>query len=705
LPAWTYWEPVEVPTVEGVLAVELPVDITLLGRTPGADARWTAASRALREAVGSRGFAVTRAAHPASRLGDFYASLRDDRVAWVVTLDALFFLAHLALDRALADVDAGRMAPSIATVLRRLDVRLEAEGRGANADLAPSYLVARGVAAVAIALAQPNYVAPPELAVLVDGEKSRVLAHGGMGVSPWLGIALDYSAMSARGAADRDEAHAGWFRAVAWLQQAALALEGTGEGALRAQVDIATARVHARAALLLSRLLAHEVDAEAASAWERVERASELMTGEADDLTPRDLTAVARAAKLDIRNGGWFGDVAAVDRVRHAAARAHPPHLDDGAGDSRSYAAHLDSAAPTGRITPSFRLFAPRQTPDAEVMQSLVFPSAGGLARAEAPPTARDGVRALPAALDVAAWLGSAEARAALRDAGDDAYARYATTLDRLMRARPPAGSLERHRTPYLSMLDAVETWLGPSAGDRVQPGASTTEWRKRKAEVALGAWTALRHDATAMSRVAVAGVRLPPHAPQDSAVPVFVEPHPEAIAKLVALVRQTSRALVAEGALGQDAPGITVLDEVGDMLWMALGVATHEATDLPVPPALAARLAELPARLRALEAALADAGVADVPLAVDVHTDRPTGRVLVEGLGRVEEAWMVVREPQTHRMWLAVGASIPHAELVEPAGQRPSDGAWRARLLADGDPAPTALERAYLVGPEAAAR
>jgi hypothetical protein len=93
----------------------------------------------------------------------------------------------------------------------------------------------------------------------------------------------------------------------------------------------------------------------------------------------------------------------------------------------------------------------------------------------------------------------------------------------------------------------------------------------------------------------------------------------------------------------------------------------------------------------------LEPAGAADVPLVTDVHEDLPSARVLEEAIGRVEQAWMIVREPGTHRLWLAFGAALPHAELVQPAAARLSDGAWRARLASDGDPPPDALERPYL--------
>jgi hypothetical protein len=362
LPAWTYWEPIDVPVVQAGPPVEAPIDVTQLERSAGAEVRWVTAPRALREAVVARGFAVTRGAHPSTRLGDFYAALRDDRVAWVLTLDALFFVTHLALDRAMADVDAGLLAPGIATVLRRLDVRLAAESRGPRADLATPYLVARGVVAVALALVQPNYAPPADLAPLVDGERARILTHDGVAISPWLGVPLDYSAMVPRGAADHDEAHAGWFRAVAWLEGAALALEGAGEGPVRAEVDVATARAHARAALILARLLDYDVDAEAASAFDRVARVSDLLVGNADDLTPRDLALAAAALKLDVRNGDWFANVAAVDRVRHAAAKARQAHIDDGSLGSRAPIAGLDPSLPIGHLAPGMRLLGPAAT-------------------------------------------------------------------------------------------------------------------------------------------------------------------------------------------------------------------------------------------------------------------------------------------------------------------------------------------------------
>jgi hypothetical protein len=669
--------------------------------TPSTEKRWAALPQAMREAVLSRGFAVAHATRPRLRLGDAYGDLRDARIPFVVTVDTLFFLTHVALARARADVDANVLLPSLASLLRRFDLRLAAESRGARADMQPAYVVARGVVEVALALALPGYAPTPELENVVDAERARVLAHTGVGVSPWLGVSLDYSAIVPRGLVERDEARAGWARAVSWLQHAALALEGSGEQAVHATADVATARAHARAALLLSRLVEHDVDAEASTSWTRIERAAQLLVGDPDDVTPRELTAAATSAKLDLRNADWIADVVRVDRVRHAAARARVAHVYDGAEGVRVPAAGIDSSAPIGRLSPSFRLLGPRATPDEAALQSLVFPLVGRLDRPTPPPTSRDGLRALPTGLDVGSWLGSRDARDAEHESGDDAYAGYSAALDRLAAAAPPDGSLARHRTPYLSMLDALETWLQPSAGDRVQPSSAARDWGRRKLEVALAAWTDLRHDATALTAAPLPTAELPPRQPpQDTGVPAFVEPHPEVIAKLLAVVRQTSEALETEGLLPKHSSARVVLDEVDDLLWIALGGAMREANDDPLPPELASALAALPGRIRGLEAALADVGDADVPLAIDVHTDLQSGRALEEATGWVGDVWMVMREPGTKKLWLAVGASIPQHEFVQPAARRLTDGAWRAKLTTEGEPPPSPVTQPYVLVP-----
>jgi hypothetical protein len=320
--------------------------------------------------------------------------------------------------------------------------------------------------------------------------------------------------------------------------------------------------------------------------------------------------------------------------------------------------------------------------------------------RADKPPaTARDGLRALPTGLDVMAWLGAPDARAALHEAGDDAYERYEATLDRLEARRGPEDVTARHASLYASALDAIGTFVAPSAADSGQLGANGNAWRKRKLEAALVAWTEVRHDAITFTRLPLAksGTADPAHSATATA-PAFVEPHPEAIAKLVALVRQTIRGLGQLNALPTESPVRALLAEVDDLLATALGIALREANDEPLSPQEESALASFPARFVALESRLALTGSADAPIAIDVHTDLGPARVLEQAVGFVDEAWVVMAEPRTHRSVLAIGAALPHYEFAQPAALRLTDIAWRARLQAGSAPARDAYSKAYVI-------
>jgi len=698
LPEWTYWEPVEAPVAAGSARVpDLPVTDAQLTRLGGAETRWTAAPAAVRDGVKKSGFAIVSGGNNA-RIGALYAQLQTDKVPFVVTLDALFFYAHVAIERALAEAEERVVAPALDVVIKRLDARLAAESRDARADLAPAYTVARGIVAVAAALAHKEYVPAPDIADIVTKEKEKVVAHAGPGESPLLGVTVDYSAMALRGIAEKDEGRAAWFRATAWLAHAPFMLVGRGEDGAAGRVSVTLARTHARAALMVSRLLDPAVDAEAAAAWTKIDRLGKFVAGPTDDVTPRDFAQAAATAGTDMKDARWIANVVQVDKLRHLTARDHVTRLFDGPGGVRP--APGDAGAPNTRVAPSMRLLGARTAPDAEVMQALVFPSIGALAATDRPPpTARDGVRALPSSLDVAAWLGAPEARAALHEAGDDAYEGYEATLDRLTRRRAADDTLARHGSIYTSSLDAIATFLAPSGADVAQLGASTSAWRRRKMEAALTAWTAVRHDAIAFTRLPLApsGAADPPRS-VTSAIPAFVEPHPEAIAMIVGTLRQAMRGLTALEALPADSPARAVLKEVDDLATTALGIALREANDEPLTPQEAAALAAFPARFVGLEARVALTGSADTPLAADVHADLAPARVLEEATGWVDEAYMVVAEPRSRRLVVAIGAAIPHYDLVQPAALRLGDIAWRARLQAGGAPARAAWTRAYVV-------
>jgi hypothetical protein len=685
--AWTYWEPVDASCRSSALAPALPLVESQITIADGAAARWSALSPEARASVLERGFAVVARAREGARFGESYATLTLDRVPYVVTLDALFWIAHVARDRALAAAEDTALAPALDALLRRLETRLTADARSSPGDLLAAYALARGVVSVARSLLSPAYHPPADLARVVGDEAKQIAAHEKPSVSPLLGLTLDYSQIVPRGAADASSARAAYARAVAWLGVAPFALAARGE-LPGAELSYARARAHTRAALLIARLVEFDVDAEAAYALRRWVMVSEFSGGASDDVSPRELLDVATSLGMDARDPRGFIDVAKLDRLRHALLAGHAAKLDDGAAIAGVAAHHGEPTGPADyvRAATSVRVLPARSASDADVLQSLVFPSVGKLeARdASAPPrTARDGIRAMPRALDVAAWLGAPDARALLHASGDDAYERFDASLEALDARRPPAGS--RHDSVYASSLDAIATYLAPSAADAAQPGASTPAWRTRKIEAALAAWTTLRHDALPFARfpLATAPSTVESHATAALDLPAFVEPHPEAIAKLLALVRQTTHGLRALGEVPEGSSAIPILDASERLLADAFAVARREANDESLTDEERDALATFPARLAALEAALVPSRAADASLAVDVHADLVASRVLVEACGDLDDLFVVVREPRTGRLVLAVGASSSHYELDVPARDRPTDATWRARLHA----------------------
>jgi Protein of unknown function (DUF3160) len=682
----------------------------------GAAARWSGLSAEARSAVLAQGFAVVAHPTPSARFGRAYTALAEGGIPYVVTLDALFWIAHVARDRALAAVEERVLVPALEALLRRLETLLATDARGARipGDLVQPYVLARGVVSVARSLLSPTYRPPADLARVVADENRRINAHEGPSVSPLLGITLDYSLIVPRGAADASAARAAYARATAWLDSAPfmLAARGEREGA---ELNTTQARAHTRAALLVGRLVEFEVDIEAAYAWAQWNAVAELVGGPSDELSLRGLLDAARNAGIDVRDARAFVDVAKVDHLRHQLLADRPSRLYDGAGLAGIHVPQGGPSASPNAPSPSaftaaatsVRLFAPRAAADADLLQALVFPSVGKLIAAgdPSPPprTARDGIRALPSALDVGAWLGSPAARPLLHDRGDDAYERYPETLDALTARRPLESA--RHDSIYSSSLDALATYVAPSAADAEQPGASSPPWQRRRLEAALAGWTTLRHDALAFTRFPLATIPPLPPAPHPrlaSALPAFVEAHPEAIGKLVSLVRQTIRGLRALGQGPAGSPAIPVLDAAEQLLLDAFAIARREADDLPPSAEEREALLTFPARLAALEDALVPSRGADASLAVDVHTDLASARALVEGCGDLDDLYLVFREPGSGRLVLAVGATASHYEVTEHLRDRPTDTTWRSRLHGPSPPPRGDATRALPVpGPE----
>ncbi|MDB4934497.1 MAG: hypothetical protein JWP87_1469 [Labilithrix sp.] len=644
LPEW-YWEPVEVDTRAAAKPVELPVPESSVVRVEGATRVWDDLGGEGRERLLRDGLVVNGAPDAArARMGAFYMDTREQRVPYVITLDALAYAVHVAFERALAEVDDAVLAPALHALTSKLDVRLAAEQKGAGVEIGEALRLARGIIAVARSLATDGAAVPSaELGPEVPQELARITAHRERVPSALLGVPMDY----ARFAVPSGAARPGSFRALAWLATAPLVLVAQSE-APGGSVGVATSRLHARAAMLLSRVVEREVDPEIHAAWSRISRLLTFLWGPSDDLAPGDLADIASAIGVTLEDPKHVANVVTIDRLRRRAARGREPLVYDGTG------------AP-GRAGIAMRLFGGHAPADSVALAAMA---------------AAHETR-MPSSLDLAVWLGAPEARASLHDEGGDTFAGYDAALARAIAVRPGDDAPSRHASVYGSLLDVLMTWLEPaedSPRQRASPAA-----KRAAIESALAAWTYARQTSPPLGRAK------PPKAsaaPKElkvtgAALPAFVEAAPDVVARMVATLAQMRRGLGAIAGLPPASPAMTTLAEVEDILRVAMRVASRTADDEAISAEDTAALASMPARFARLEEAAEGEGAAHrkVPLFAEVFVDASGEHVLFSAAGLVEPVVMIVREPSTGRLVVAVGAHVAHHEVVEPRGKAVVDG------------------------------
>jgi hypothetical protein len=664
---WPYWQPPSVelrPKPESREVRDPSADLLWLA----SDERWRPVAAAIAARLRTARSVVHETTSPETGIGSFYEERRERGAPLVITLDVLFALSHLALASVAYEVEGSVMQTDLSTMLHRLDARLSAEAPRARPDLLEGYRVARTAVAVALALAEPTYVIPVELAEVASSEIALVRAHPGLRTSPLFGVPIDYGAFSPRGPiTSAADPRTGVFEAAQWLGEAPFVFVGRGEAG-GVGIDLGAARGQARAALLLARLLVGDGDADAGMAFARMTRLDQFTLGDADDLSPRRAGDLARRAGVDLRGGDDIVDTFKLDRFRHAAARdnlASEPTVPQ--------RGELGRDASTGSRT--MRIVPLRASYDGRVMQRLVTPFLGPLMASDAGPL--EAQRRMPSALDIGAWLGSTVARDALVTRGDFGYAGFESSLASLAE-RWRGGESPLHASVYGSWLESLATWLRPSSAERTDLHAQGATDDRRKLRTALVAWTFLRHDALAFAHEAPNGRPALSKAPKPSGGRIFVELHPEAIASLLGTVRQLRFGLAALGVLREDTLSSAIATEVDNILALTLEASARETNDDASLAELEPELSRIPSRIATLEAW---AGSAATPVVIDVHLDAASGKVLEEGTGTLEEIFMHVRDPITRRSILAVGATIPHWELVESAANRLNDAAWRARI------------------------
>jgi hypothetical protein len=610
-----------------------------------------------------------------------YENTRYEETPIFVTTDSVYHVYHLLFDKMLRDLEREHFEPDI----RALTAACLQSAQSLHAELQGTELeeLARRVVAyfgVADRLINANAVTPPEVADLVETELALIEAHGGMGSSTIFNqdcptncdpcdpnpppecldqpcMCEDYSQYVPRGHYTRSEQLERYFRTMMWY----------GRINMRLQVPDET-----KMALLITTILRNtDVNGDAAAdVWARVYDPTVFIVGKSDDLGFHEYGALWDAVFGPTAPASDIADETKFDSFVEAARLLPPPQI-----NSMWVYIWEDKE----QVTQGFRFMGQRFVLDAYIFEELTWREVGTM----------ENPRMLPKGLDIMAALGSEEAYNILDQVGATAYLNYPEQMSKL---RGEISALELDswtQNLYWAWLYSFQPLLEPK-GIQFPAFMQTEAWTRKDLHTALGSWTELKHDTIlyAKQMMAELGGGPPPEPPHG-----WVEPNPEAYARLLALTRMTREGLESRGLLTENTH--VNLMRLDSLLVFLLDAAERELAGEPLNREDYDRIKYYGGELEAMTLAAADQEGEGSPffeedeqaaLVADVATD-PSGQILEEAIGRIFEIYVAVPDGDGG-LHIAKGGVFSYYEFPRDMREgRLTDEEWRAMLAAGEAP------------------
>ncbi len=677
--------------------------------------------------------AFVAAGVPENQMFNVYEETDYQNLPIFVTTDSLLHLHHLLFDFLLRGVESEHLAPDVIALVGHylrasLDQANSPDGRMAAAATANAafFAVAARLAMGDVSTGENAAAAPdpddplaadraalrsrqdekdkarlhqwtaplkpamarlsPAARSLADKEIALITAHAGSEASPIFGGALseagsdgpvntrlDYSDFIPRGHYTRSEVLRRYFLLSHWLSA----------GAFRR-----TPGLTQQALLLVS-----DTDPQTLAQWQKVEETVHQFAGEADD---QDLAAYLQVAK-DV-----YGRTPTAGEALEAAKSA----------DFLSRVSKLPAPRIAPAAGPSFRFLPAPATPDADILQSLVYNGkAAGVGTKDQP-------RYFALGLDVMAVLGSERAHTLLQttsfqsgffdfDLMETQYANYEPQFQRERAKFAGRTEADWSRSLYARTLYAMVPLL-TQTGSEAPPQdlfAHNPAWTDKSLNTALGTWAELKHDVLAKQpSVTESGGE---GGISEAVVPVqpvgFVEPAPEVYRRLGTLVAAEKTTLAAEGYLTPEAG--ERLETLAGLLAMVQSIEKKQAEGTPLTPHEVEQLRFFGAYQEHLTLVTAEGGEQgstegnDMAIVADVSSAFSTklGQLLAleEGVGRALPLYVAVPY-QGHRE-IACGAVFTYYEFTHPAADRLTDEKWRTLLDTRAAPAVPHWTKSFL--------
>ncbi len=644
----------------------LPLD---LNKVQGLDlVKLTDAQKAM---LVQNGFAVTTPVPGQYR--EFYQIYEQNRYTEIpvfITTDLIYHVYHLIFDKMLRDLETDYFITDLksltTTMLASTTTQYQSLQGTSLGDPALRNAAYFAVADRLLGLSDPF---PAEANSMVNAELALINAANSAAISPiWdrpdlpqdMKLIEDYSQYIPRGHYTLSDDLKMYFKAMMWY----------GRLTFRQVDDFETRR-----ALLLVQALRSATSSSGVSAvslWENIYEPTVFIVGKADDLGYIEYGALSDqvfGADPDLNK---FADPTLFARFQEAAKTLPPPQV-----NSMWVWIEQDKQL----VTKGFRFMGQRFTLDEYVFGQVIWRNVGTM---EKP-------RGLPKGLDFFAAMGSDEAYSILKGMGESQYVNYDTQMTKVKSEVAALGTDSWTQNLYWSWLYSFQPLITPK-GSAYPPFMQTQAWTRKDLQTALGSWTELKHDTILYAKQVMAEMGgggpdvQPPHG--------YVEPDPQAYARLLALAQMTEAGLQSRNLLSDLTRGnldnlISSLKFLQDISQRELSGGTITTDEYWQIQYWGGTLEQFTLKAADTTGNMSrDLSDQKAALVADVATgtnDLNSLVALEEGVGQPALIYVVLPDSPWR---IGIGAVYSYYEFTVPSSGRMTDKQWQAQVQAGTNPA-----------------
>jgi len=646
----------------------------------GLDNENLALSAAQQQALLTNGFVVTPpSSDPSEIYSEFYQVYESNRYGSLpvfITTDSIFHVYHLIFDKMLRDLEKTSFIPILKELTTAmLDSSIQQYDSLKGTDLEQAALRNVAYFAVPAEILGLSVIIPAEAKSLADMEIALMDSKSPMSPSPiWtMGgestddvLNEDYSQYIPRGHYTLSPELEKYFKSMMWYGRLTFRLKYT---------------VETQRALLMIQAMRSAQTASGKTAtelWQNIYDPTVFIVGKADDLSFHEYGALSDQIFGSTPDLIGFTDSTKMGEFNEAAKKLPPPQIN-------SMWVYIwqdrDDA------TQGFRFMGQRFTLDQYVFGELIYRKVGTPAEP----------RSLPKGLDLLAAMGSDEAYRLLDQMGETKYENFDSQLTKVKAEVAGFGIDSWTQNLYWAWLYAMQP-LFAVKGPQYPAFMQNQAWLHKDMSTALSTWTELKHDTILYSKQVMAEMG---GGADDEPPKGYVEPNPEAFARLLALAQMTRRGLEERGLLDETTKGN--LDNLIDELQFLLAVVQSELTGTTISDEDYWRIQYYGGWLEAMTIAAADPPADDVgrkyledqksALVADVASG--FGFALEEAVGYPTSILVVSPLAPYH---LTFGAVYTYYEFSVPANERLTDEAWRELLETGNAPDMPDWTRSYII-------